>query len=183
MKQNWAIWEKELTDDEIKKVIEECEQYPAEQAKVIGEDLDVDKIRRSEVRWVRGPLCESILWNYATSANASCFGFDIKREFPMQYTNYDSSIEGHYGWHQDTDFLEEGYDARKVSVVIQLSDPSEYEGGEFQFYIEEEIVSPPQFKTKGTVIVFPSFLKHRVTKVTKGSRNSLVSWIMGPHFK
>ena len=101
----------------------------------------------------------------------------------MQYTNYDSSIEGHYGWHQDTDFLEEGYDARKVSVVIQLSDPSEYEGGEFQFYIEEEIVSPPQFKTKGTVIVFPSFLKHRVTKVTKGSRNSLVSWIMGPHFK
>jgi PKHD-type hydroxylase len=68
---------------------------------------------------------------------------------------------------------------RKLSLVCQLSDPSEYEGGELQINTGE-IFTPE--KQKGTVILFPSYLLHRVTPVTKGTRRSLVLWIEGPAF-
>jgi len=56
-------------------------------------------------------------------------------------------------------------------------------GGKFEFDIAGEIISPEGFEKKGSIIAFPSFLKHRVTNVTKGTRNSIVSWIQGPHFR
>jgi PKHD-type hydroxylase len=70
---------------------------------------------------------------------------------------------------------------RKISVVIQLSDPTEYEGGELQVMNGEEPYRVCN-KEKGSLIMFPSFLLHRVTPVTKGCRRSLVLWISGPPF-
>lgn len=69
---------------------------------------------------------------------------------------------------------------RKLSLVCQLSDPSEYEGGEFQINPGGSILVPE--RTKGTVIIFPSYLVHRVAPVTKGTRRSLVLWVEGPAF-
>jgi PKHD-type hydroxylase len=66
-----------------------------------------------------------------------------------------------------------------------LSDPSEYEGGQFQMQTgspeEDKLMTVEQLK--GRVIGFPSFLLHRVTPVTKGTRKSLVIWVEGPKFK
>jgi PKHD-type hydroxylase len=95
----------------------------------------------------------------------------------IQYTEYDESYQGHYGWHLDCG----DNNTRKLSLVIQLSDPSEYEGGELQVQNGE---SPCRTctKEKGAMIMFPSFLEHRVTPVTKGTRRSLVLWISGPPF-
>jgi PKHD-type hydroxylase len=70
---------------------------------------------------------------------------------------------------------------RKLSITVQLSDPSEYEGGELQFMINQHIITAP--KEKGTAIIFPSFALHRVTPVTKGARKSIVGWIGGPPYK
>ena len=69
---------------------------------------------------------------------------------------------------------------RKLSVSIQLTDPEEYEGGELNFFINKDVIEAP--KTKGTVIIFPSFFMHKVKMVTKGVRKSLVIWIHGPVF-
>ena len=70
---------------------------------------------------------------------------------------------------------------RKLSVTVQLSDPSEYEGGGFEFL---ECPNPDESsRKKGTVLVFPSYLKHRVLPVTKGTRKSLVAWFEGPRWK
>ena len=68
---------------------------------------------------------------------------------------------------------------RKLSITIILSDSIEYDGGEFVF----EKGGDEVFKNQGTVIVFPSFIRHRVNPVTKGIRYSLVNWFTGPAFK
>ena len=68
---------------------------------------------------------------------------------------------------------------RKISITIILSDPTQYDGGEFIFKNGGDAIS----KNQGTVIVFPSFIRHRVNSVTKGIRYSLVNWFDGPAFK
>ena len=77
---------------------------------------------------------------------------------------------------------------RKLSVSVQLSHGTDYEGGDMEFtdlpsdqsHKELNIWTNPEFRKKGTVIVFPSFIRHRVTPVTKGTRYSAVAWINGP---
>ena len=183
MKHNWWIWESELSDEVIDGIIERCEEYPDVDA-VVGEGVHNNDIRRSVVRWANDDSeLKYIIWNYGNNANGSAFGFDIIDKFDIQFTTYNSTDKGCYNWHTDTEFMKEGYYDRKLSVVIQLNDPSDYEGGKFEFNIGGENFSPEGFEKKGSIIVFPSFLKHRVTEVTKGTRNSLVSWILGPHFR
>ena len=70
---------------------------------------------------------------------------------------------------------------RKLSIIVQLSDEDEYEGGDINLKIGSRDLDLP--KKKGGVIVFPSFILHRVLPVTKGSRKSLVSWISGPNYR
>ena len=67
---------------------------------------------------------------------------------------------------------------RKISIVLQLSDPEEYEGWNFELFVNRKITKLPN--SKGTVILFPSYCMHRVTPITKGERKSLVLWATGP---
>jgi PKHD-type hydroxylase len=71
--------------------------------------------------------------------------------------------------------------SRKLSLVLQLTDPSEYEGGNLQVLIGSEPLNVE--KRRGLICAFPSFTIHQVTEVTKGSRQSLVVWLSGPPFK
>lgn len=70
---------------------------------------------------------------------------------------------------------------RKIRISIQLSDPDEYEVGDFEFLIRKEITKLSQ--KKGCAIVFPSYFLYRVTLVTKGIRKSLVLWVSGQPFR
>ena len=97
----------------------------------------------------------------------------------LQLTNYDHSEQGMYGWHQDYGSV--GGPSRKLSLVLQLTDPSEYEGGNLQIMTSGEPINV--HKQRGLVTVFPSYTVHQVTPVTQGSRQSLVAWITGPEFR
>ncbi len=93
----------------------------------------------------------------------------------MQFTKYVDGDVIH--WHIDT-----GTDVastRKISLSVQLSAPTEYEGGTFEMFPEGE---PTFARNQGSVIVFPSYLTHRVTRITNGERYSLVVWAHGPAF-
>ena len=68
-------------------------------------------------------------------------------------------------------------------MTVQLSDSKDYEGGEFQFYNGNGDPEIPPIQEQGSVLVFDSRMYHRVTPITKGVRYSLVSWILGPHFR
>lgn len=122
---------------------------------------------------------------YATEANREFFGFDISHGiFEMQFTMYNANEKAKYDWHSDTMFKINRRSDRKLSFVLQLSDPLEYDGGSFEFNnVDNAVFNQKDFLPKGSVIVFPSVLEHRVTEVTRGTRYSLVSWIEGPKWR
>ncbi len=116
-------------------------------------------------------------------ANAAIWHFDLHNLTDhIQYTEYYAEKGGHYNWHQDMGPGE--MSKRKISVTVQLSDPSEYEGGDLEYFKggnPEEADKAP--RGKGVVFIFPSYMMHRVTKVTKGTRRSFVLWVGGEHYK
>lgn len=139
-------------------------------------------LRRSQVSWLQNDA--DTKWMFETLAgivsqmNAQHFRFDLTGfGEPLQLTNYDQSENGMYGWHQD-------YNAkisRKLSITVQLTDPSEYEGGNLQIMTS---TNPQNVrKQRGLIAIFPSYVVHQVTPVTQGSRQSLVAWVSGPAFK
>jgi PKHD-type hydroxylase len=113
------------------------------------------------------------------SLNEQFFKFDLHGfGEDLQFTEY-VAPSGKYNSHVDRAF---GTAIRKLSIVVQLTDPDTYEGGDLELLPSiEKPVKPP--RTRGTLIAFPSFQLHRVTPVTSGTRNSLVGWINGKQFK
>jgi PKHD-type hydroxylase len=82
-----------------------------------------------------------------------------------------------YAWHQDYG----SQISRKLSLVLQLTDPSRYEGGNLQTMTSQDVNTVR--KQRGLITAFPSFTLHQVTPVTQGSRQSMVAWVSGPAFK
>ena len=176
-------WEGGFTEQELD-WLQERAIKAVERAQVGGNPTgdDLAKIRRSQVSWLNKD--QDTAWVFqklghiASSLNAQYYRFDLTGfGEPIQLTNYDQSEQGMYGWHQD-------YNAkvsRKLSLVLQLTDPSQYEGGNLQVMTGGE----PQTvrKQRGLVAAFPSYVLHQVTPVTNGNRQSLVAWVSGPAFK
>ena len=112
------------------------------------------------------------------------YNYILKEAEAIQYTRYDS--DNYYHWHMDQTLEMDRPDSRKLSICINLTDPSEFEGGEF--WISKSHVVPEKIKPmrldfmrkRGSAIVFPSFVFHKVAPVTKGTRHSLVCWMRGP---
>ena len=115
------------------------------------------------------------LWSAAQECNRLFFCVDVVGvETNVQLARYDSSDRGFYGWHTDFAGIRP---LRKLSISIQLSDPEHYDGGDLELLYGTE---PQKLdRSRGALIVFPSFMLHRVTPVTRGARWSLVAWILG----
>lgn len=96
---------------------------------------------------------------------------------PLQLSEY--GVGHFYDWHLDMG--KNDFSVRKISFVVQLSDESDYEGGELEVF--SSIHPDVQPKSRGTMVIFPSYILHRVTKVTRGARLSLVGWIGGPPYR
>jgi PKHD-type hydroxylase len=148
--------------------------------------LDVEKridhkYRDSNVYWVIPEEDESLfrkLTDLVNYSNNEFFGFDLLGfSEGVQFTQY-TQPGGFYTKHVDC--LHKG-SIRKLSLTVQLTDPNEYEGGDLLLHFKTDPVTAP--RSQGTVTVFPSYLLHEVTPVTKGLRHSLVAWITGPQFK
>lgn len=144
-----------------------------------GEHLD-NQHRNTTVRFIppEHPLTE-IMLGIGLTANKEC-GWDylLSGNENVQFAEY--AVGQHYRWHTDTFTLGISDTDRKVTVVCLLSDPSEYEGGEFFIRLYQDY--KPELK-KGSIIAFPSILEHTVTTVTKGVRYSAAMWINGPRFR
>ena len=100
----------------------------------------------------------------------------------IQYTEYDAAELGHYDWHQDIGPGQAS--ARKVSLTVQLSGANEYEGGELQIWNGGDLADAESTpRGAGNVVIFPSYMPHRVSPVTRGIRRSFVLWVGGGHYK
>jgi predicted 2-oxoglutarate/Fe(II)-dependent dioxygenase YbiX len=94
---------------------------------------------------------------------------------PPQYVEYRSGW-GQFDWHND--YSHGIADApRKLTIILQLSSPQDYEGGALEVMGTDVEAMP---RERGTLVIFPSLLMHRVTPVVSGLRKALVSWIGGP---
>lgn len=182
--EQYAWWEGAFTHEQLGWLQQKAKEAaePAQVGGVDGGEINT-KVRRSELNWLNNePDCAWVfeaLANVASSLNADYFGFDLTGfGEPIQLTNYHEARQGNYTWHQD--FGSSGI-SRKLSMVLQLSDPSEYEGGELQLLTRKEPISVE--KKRGLITVFPAWTLHQVTPVTRGTRQTLVTWVSGPAFK
>ena len=175
-RQNWLYWHESIDTGSIldiasKEVVTDATTFGGMN----------EQYRRSQIAWLTGnEAIMNLLWPYVNAA-ANTMGIEADAVAEFQYTEYHGSQEAKYDWHHDVDWNNsDGFD-RKLSVTVQLSDPEDYEGGYFQF---AEVENPTdQCRDKGTVLIFPSYLQHRVTPVTSGVRKTLVAWFSGPTWR
>lgn len=176
----YLIAEATLLPHEAENIKSLWDNNKIEQAALDG-GINEDQLRKSKVMAISSENETNWLFKRlgerATEAN-KYYGFDLNGFFePLQLASY--SIEDHFDWHLD--FGVGHSSKRKLSIVIQLSDTNDYEGGDLEFQINNKTVKAP--RSKGTAIIFPSFIRHRVTKITKGTRYSLVGWVSGNPFR
>jgi PKHD-type hydroxylase len=160
---------------------------------------DLKRKRFSDVVWLTDPWIYKEIYPYIYRANKNAgWNFEYENSEAFQFTKY--KLNQHYDWHIDSwekpyhkpDSNQHGK-IRKLSMTCQLSDGSEYEGGELEFDFKnyaphmrdssKHIVQAKEILPKGSIIVFPSFVWHRVQPVTKGVRYSLVLWTLGYPYK
>lgn len=180
MRQQFHIWQSALSKEQINEILNLVDNNSLLNAPVFSSSKLIQKKRSSKIYWINESWVQELLWEYILEANKKTFHFDVINKSEIQFTEYRSNEGGKYDWHHDVNWNgQEGLD-RKLSISIQLSDKLDYEGGNFEF---EEITSSMDFREIGTIIIFPSYLRHRITKVTSGIRRSLVAWFYGPNWK
>jgi PKHD-type hydroxylase len=166
---------------------------------------NIQKKRDSDIVWMNDKWIYDAVHPYIHEANQKAgWNFEWDWSESCQFTKY--GVGQYYGWHCDS--WEEPYQRkqnedgtypidhgkiRKLSVTISLTEPDEYVGGNLEFDFRNQIDWERNKKSKikecteirprGSIIVFPSFVWHRVAPVTKGVRNSLVVWNLGYPFK
>jgi PKHD-type hydroxylase len=186
MKNIWEVWTSALSGAECDMIVERALAYEAQTATIgfAKDQRQNEAYRSSVVRWLNVPGEREIvdrLMHFVHASNRSNFGIDIAQPFDLQFTEYHGSARGKYDWHQDVWLESNRMFDRKLSLVVQLSEPGDYEGGGFEFF---GIQHPGAvFAPRGSMLIFPSWLQHRVLPVTKGLRRSLVSWVEGPRWR
>lgn len=169
-----------LSADVCDLIIKEGNALEKEDAQAGGK---VDpKVRKSQIGWFpHDSWVKAIMLSHIHAANNQAWGFHVHNAEQVQFTHY--GLNEFYDVHFDAFELGEGM--RKVSAVLQLSDPKTFEGGrlKLQNTYTTDFFEPPEFEQRGSIVVFPSFLLHQVTPVTKGDRYSAVAWATGPQFR
>ena len=179
MRYPYHFWPSALDDKMCDKIISQAMESKAQAAQLFSSSDSLSSWRSSTVRWLSASWIADLLLPYAKQPNEN-FDIAFDGRIEMQFTEYHAADKGHYDWHHDVNWHGQTGQDRKLSLTIQLSDSADYEGGDFEF---EEVTSETNFRPKGSILVFPSYLRHRVTTVTKGTRYALVAWYSGPQWR
>tara|TARA_R100000656_G_scaffold31356_1_gene27363 strand:+ start:742 stop:1305 length:564 start_codon:yes stop_codon:yes gene_type:complete len=187
MKHTCYFYLENLDSEYIDKLVTECLKMPNFNGKVGKKEIVNPKIRRSKIAFLDKNKHSKLykkLYDLAVDANNQAYGFDINDMELLQFSLYEESNSGYYDWHFDTQWVDDTMRHRKISMSIQLSEPSDYEGGDLEI-VDSNLTDEQKIgcRKKGSIITFPSFMSHRVTPVTKGKRMALVGWILGAKFR
>jgi predicted 2-oxoglutarate/Fe(II)-dependent dioxygenase YbiX len=179
---DWLRAAEPLSPHDCDNIVRACMAFPSTVARSVGDDKFPahQRARRAETRkiglddstqWLFDMLCDA-----AEQANGAGLGLTLSQmSRAPQFVEYRPGW-GQFDWHND--YSHGLPDApRKLTIIIQLSDENDYEGGALEVFGAEIQALP---RCRGTVVAFPSFLFHRVTPVTSGIRRALVAWIGGP---
>jgi PKHD-type hydroxylase len=190
----WRCHRKAFSASDCARIVERAMAYPSREGTVgYGgtKKIGVTKgVRNSTIRWIHRED-QSMLWAFLRlerillESNEVAFGLDIcglcGGFHGVQFTEYHAEGEQHYDWHEDNNWKRNAPMDRKLSLVVQLSERGDYDGGKLE--LKNDPLPEGMFCEQGDVIVFPSFNRHRVTPVTRGVRYSLVTWALGPRLR
>jgi PKHD-type hydroxylase len=176
-----------FSPDECKKIInfDNHENMQDGLIKSNLKEVNLHSIRKSKITWLKPNKETEWIYRRLTDAilalNDQFYKFDIwGLNEGLQLTKYESP-DGHYDIHTDI-AIGKNFNGpiRKLSITIQLSEESSYEGGELELYFDSAPIALE--KNQGMINMFPSYVLHKVNPVTKGTRYSLVAWVTGPKF-
>lgn len=182
--QNFAYRERFFSPEECDRALALLQQFPLQDAMVRKDDTlkYADNIRKSRVSYL--PWAREAEWIYQRLAaavlecNKSLYNFELTGFLEgLQIAQYQAG--SFFDWHQDFGYRE--MSVRKLSIVAQLTEPTQYEGGDLEFFATGS--TQKAVRTRGSLIIFPSFSLHRVMPLTSGARYSLVGWVSGPHYR
>ncbi|MBP04732.1 MAG: 2OG-Fe(II) oxygenase [Euryarchaeota archaeon] len=177
----WLVFENVLSEEECDLLIEQAREVGQIKASTFGGTID--DTRKTNIRWLNDNSdfgwIHLRLREYTRIANEK-FGMRLSHLPALQFTEYEE-VGHHYHYHHDVEFNDQKDTQRKVSLVVQLSDPEEYEGGEFAFKHLEQPPSEMMMK-RGTLLAFISYHEHMVSPIESGERRSLVGWYEGPRY-
>ena len=190
MKGEWAYYKSVFTPEACEQILKDGLKLPVKDASlgVVGENTNND-YRRSKVRFIQKDDPNFVwlfdaLWKMAIESNDLWFGFHISKIDYIQLAEYDESYQGEYKKHHDVFWMNNDPNYhRKLTCVVQLTDPSEYEGGNLELLNLNEYPDAEEIRQQGTAFFFPSFLEHQATAVTVGTRYSLACWFDGPKWR
>jgi len=168
----------------IEQFIEIGESLPEQDAS-IGDAVNRainSEIRISKLSWINYQEEHKHLFDFLIDKidriNYWHYGFKLDGMESLQYTRY--PLNGHYEFHNDI-VINKTPHCRKLSIVLSLTGPDDYEGGDFN--LMPNGTSPTKLRFgKGDLIAFPSWVPHKVEPVTSGQRITLVAWACGPKF-
>lgn len=171
-----------FSDAECDALINLARSKPAEPSQFQwGKD---DKFRRdTDIVWLYASEGNYDLFKkigeFVAEVNQEKFDFELFGYLrPMQLGRY--GLGQGYDWHQDLGkFISS---RRKLSLCIQLSSSDDYDGGRVEFFRNDDSAAACP-RERGTIVIFPSWMMHRVTPITRGVRWSLVAWVEGPPFR
>jgi PKHD-type hydroxylase len=191
MKGEWCYFKQYFSKEVCQKILDLGLKIPEKDATlgVEGKKSD-DNWRRSKVRFIQSNDPEfqwlfDDIWKMGIQANREWFNFHITNLSYIQLAEYDSSYQGEYKKHHDVFWINNDKYHRKLTCVIQLSDPSEYEGGDLELFdlSAGQYPNKEDLRQQGTAIFFPSFTPHQAHPVTKGTRHSIAIWFEGDKWK
>lgn len=151
-----------------------------------GSERIDERTRRAGNMFIEPGHWTGALASHFASQGNQVWGLDLAGLGTLSILRYEES--GHFQWHIDAlaheqaDYPGLGVGLeRKLSITVNLSDPDDYDGGDLEFLNGlGQLITQPQLRERGSVIVFPSTVGHRVTALTRGVRYALVGWMVGP---
>jgi PKHD-type hydroxylase len=159
------VFEKIMPHTACEQIIQEGVTRPQINAG-IGKDNIKSEGRSTKVTFIDNPFIKSYIYELVTR---NFKNYIIEEAEDLQFATYTKG--DFYGLHKDADETNN----RVLSVTVQLSKSSDYKGGDLIFDYDKQ----PMERVQGTVVIFPSYVYHEVTPVTKGKRYSLVQWFKG----
>jgi PKHD-type hydroxylase len=204
----WCYWDDVFTEEELDQMCDYFSKHGVERGKTQGQDekdvanleIEISKSSESNSSELIFPRKSMVKFhNYSKDTawffdklnwaieqiNTRFYNFDLNGYDAVQYTEYYDYEQGKYDFHMDT-FMTNPIEneMRKLSITMLLNEPEiDFEGGGFEINQHKETDAIKVDTKRGRIIAFPSFMLHRVAPVTKGTRKSLVVWVLGPKFK
>jgi PKHD-type hydroxylase len=182
-----VAWQGLFSNAELDGIVRLGDALALEKAELSGGGLGYDNIRATQVAWVpRGPATETLyrrLEEAVLELNARFFRFDLSALAMFQYALYGGPEGGHFDWHKDygRDPSDPAQEPRKLTLSLQLSETSDYEGCDLQVRAGNQIDTAPRMR--GSLVAFPANVLHQVTPIRSGTRRALVVWAVGPEFR